>query len=119
MLNGSLCFVPAPTQAEGIAILDRIVTRVKRWLARKGLVRDADQSNALPELPLPAEALVRDILHTVRIEDGTRTRDDVDAERAGYAAQEKQAVFFERFNSTPPSPCAPTMPWDASASAST
>lgn len=104
--DGALRFVPAPapTQAELLAILERIVTRVKKWLARKGLVRDADESNAPPELSpaeaLTAAALARGTLHTVREDDGTPTRDDVDddAQRAAYAAQEKQAVTFERFN---------------------
>ena len=36
--DGDLRFVaaPAPTQAELLPILERIVTRVTKWLARKG-----------------------------------------------------------------------------------
>ena len=73
-----------------------------KWLARKGLVRDADESNAPPELTpaeaLTAAALARGTMDTVRDDDGTRTVDDDDAGGAAYAAQEKEAVTFERFN---------------------
>jgi hypothetical protein len=56
--DGDLRFVPAPapTQAELLSILERIVTRVTKWLARKGLLRDADESNAPPSPQVPASA---------------------------------------------------------------
>jgi hypothetical protein len=88
---------PAPTRGELEAMVQHIHARVMKWLARRGLLRDADASNAEPERS-PTEALTalgmqRGIIVTTRDE-------SVVPEEAGSSAPPRvtEAVVHEGFN---------------------
>jgi hypothetical protein len=101
--SGTLRFVeaPPPSRAELEAMVARIFARVMKWLKRRGLLRDEEDSHAeSPLLPMDAlaqAALSRGSLVTVR--DALDDDDNEEPARPQPSTRTKtDAVVFERFN---------------------
>jgi Putative transposase/Transposase zinc-binding domain len=99
-----LRFVPAPppTRRELELMLERIYVRVMKWLKKRRLVRDDDDSHEPPAL-LPNEALTlagmqRGTLVTLRHGADDVNDDDAEAALPPPPAPKTDAVVFERFN---------------------
>jgi hypothetical protein len=100
---GALRFEPAPppTREELQSMLERIYARVMKWLKKRALLREEDDSNAPAELS-PTEALT-----TVGMQRGTLVSrregaesadDDDDVALPPPPPRQTDAVVFERFN---------------------
>lgn len=103
--DGALRFeaAPAPSRAELCETLEYVYARVLKWLARRGLLREADASNAAPSFSaseaMTLAGMQRGTLETAKDTAKLAAPEPAEpAEPAEPPARVTDAVVHERFN---------------------
>jgi hypothetical protein len=98
-VDGALRFeaAPAPSLEELQETLKYIYARVMKWLARRGLLRDADASNEAPSYSA-GEALTLAGMQRGTLETAKDSGEPAEPELSGAPPRVRDAAVHERFN---------------------